>query len=202
MDVGSGNVVPLVAPCPSGKALADLQGIEIDLEHVANCCREWLNLAESDNILRKALLDSATIRYRRCFGKGVRAKIGHDSIKSLKGVDVTLHQHFLSLADKYVAHSVNAIENLVSVVIPGDEQNPTLGHMVIAFDFGMESSDRVTAFIKLLEKISTDIISPRRASLEVAFEQEVALLTHEVVAKLVKLSVPSNLATPDLAIRR
>lgn len=97
---------------------ADLVLIADDLEHVRHCCREILNRNETlvRDTVTKALLDSASIRYRQCFGGGLRTRLKKDIVESLGARNVELHNIFRELADKHVAHAVNALELSATVI--------------------------------------------------------------------------------------
>lgn len=100
---------------PEAALLADLTGIEQDLELVVEFCRrlEAMPLERYDGLLGEALTIAAVIRYGRCFGTGVRTLGSRKLEEVLAGLATELqrrHERFLELRNKHVAHSVNAFE--------------------------------------------------------------------------------------------
>ena len=195
-------VVALMTNGKAGLELADLQGVQSDLEHVSECCRRVVALANEDDTLAISLLDSASVRYRQCFKGGVRKLLNQAQVLKLSDVDVSLHDYFINRTDKYVAHSVNHLESPVSVVIPSDDRRMISGHMVITFDFGKVSPDRASAFGAFVEAILREIVAPARAALELKFADEVAGLSVEEISALIPLSVRTNLQGSDLLRNR
>jgi hypothetical protein len=100
-----------------------------DLDQVSACCQELLkrgkdpsqNPLSGDAVVR-ALLDSAVIRYRRCFNKGVRTRLT-ELLEELSSEEQQLHQFFYDLGDKHIAHSVNGFEHANTMVYI-DESTP------------------------------------------------------------------------------
>lgn len=102
---------PKLLTMPMAHELADLRMIQKDLQHVQNCCamlleKEFCMLGTLEG---RALLDSLCIRYRRCFGSGVRTPLKTEVLK-FSDESRELHEQFYSLADKHIAHSVNNYE--------------------------------------------------------------------------------------------
>ena len=128
---------------PEAQRLADLSGIDSDLEAVvricARCGRLMEDLAkrpESDGVAlwddMQALGDlmfAAVVRYGRSFASGARQGIPSDWIALLPATLQETHSYFKALRDKYVAHSVNQLEdNQVFVMLTpqfAEQQEPT-----------------------------------------------------------------------------
>lgn len=90
---------------------ADLWQVRADLSRA-----EYLlaQLQRSENLAvlepkEEALLESALIRYRRCFTTGVRTQL-HNVVKELPEVQRELHKKLDDITDMNVAHSLNNFE--------------------------------------------------------------------------------------------
>ena len=98
---------------------SDLRSIAHDLMQVAACCRKYRELDEAgESEFAMAVLDSALIRYRRCFTKGKRFSLPTDISHELSDELSLLHRYVLDLASKHVAHSVSDYEQFTTVVVP------------------------------------------------------------------------------------
>lgn len=105
------TVYPIKVTIPEAELLADLYGIANDLETANERCQRALGLATSDPRdirLVEALVESALIRYFRCF-KRSKARVVL-SKTDLNPPWLDLHNDFESLRDKFVAHSENPFE--------------------------------------------------------------------------------------------
>jgi hypothetical protein len=103
---------------------ADLELIIRDLEHILQCCDLMLSKHQHPilNFEAAALLDSIAIRYRRCFGSGVRTSLDPAEMPSLQGDATERHEFFWDLANKHVAHSVNGFEMNATVVYVAEDE--------------------------------------------------------------------------------
>jgi hypothetical protein len=202
VDQGSGKVIPLIHKGVAGVELAELQGILVDLEHVLVCLKAINALDRNEDSLRLALLDSALIRYRRCFKNGLRLRIHRSQLADVAGCDLSLHDDMIDMADKYVAHSVNRQEVNVAVVIPNAVTNLADGHMVLTLRTGDLSADQAQACSENVALIIESLIRPWRSRLEVDFEREVALLTAGQVERLRPFKANVNLKGSEIADRR
>src|SRR5215470_14064927 len=116
--------------------LADLTGIQRDLEATEKFCDRFLAEAEiffnrgSESTADKSeLLDAfctaAIVRYGRSFTSGVRVGVPPEVIQSLPQEQQESHRFFLNLRDKWVAHSVNAFEeDQVVLYLTPEERGP------------------------------------------------------------------------------
>lgn len=107
--------------------MADLVFVREDLQHVARCCDELAKMGWSLNqrTILQALVDSALVRYRRCFKKGVRTLITK-FLELLSEEDRRLHDYLIAYCDKHIAHSVNNFETAIPVVWVGMSADGTL----------------------------------------------------------------------------
>ncbi len=109
---------------PEAKILADLSGIENDLETTAQLCDLILNQLKTqgikEHIFLEALTAAALVRYARSFTIGVRRKLPDSIIAILSEQELTDHMWFKDLRDKNIAHSVNAFEenHVVAHLVP------------------------------------------------------------------------------------
>jgi len=108
---------------PEAKLLADLTGIENDLEATNQICDLILNqmaLGTTESRFLEALTTAALVRYARSFTSGVRQRLPDSIINTLSEEQLTDHKWFINLRDKYIAHSVNAFEenHVVAYLVP------------------------------------------------------------------------------------
>ncbi len=115
---------------PEAARLADLTGIQADLEFVVEICRrlEGIPLERYDSLLAEALTTAAVIRYGRCLATGVRNQ-GREKLEevvaSLSSELQERHERFLALRNRHVAHSVNAFEDNQPVAWVSDRPEET-----------------------------------------------------------------------------
>jgi hypothetical protein len=111
----------------SARKMAGLVFVRDDLRHVARCCDELAkaDLCTDQKTILQALLDSALVRYRRCFKNGVRTLIT-EFLEALPAVDRRFHDYMVTYCDKHIAHSVNNFETIIPVVYVGIDTNGSL----------------------------------------------------------------------------
>lgn len=98
---------------PEAENLADLYGIEYDLDESAQLCGKALKLCQESPVdyqLVEAVVTTALVRYFRCLGTGVRLGIQEDDLAGLSEEEMKSHRYLKDLRDKYVVHSVNPYE--------------------------------------------------------------------------------------------
>ena len=128
---------------PEAQRLADISGIDSDLEAVIRICARCDRLIESlaklpesdavawwDDIQSLGdLMFAAVVRYGRTFASGVRQGIPSEWISLLPATLQESHSYFKALRDKYVAHSVSQLEdNQVFLMLTpqfAEQQEPT-----------------------------------------------------------------------------
>jgi hypothetical protein len=110
---------------PEAKWLSDLTGIKNDLEAVARICERVQNDASNfkfepgvdvlamldERMLAADLICAAIVRFMRTHGTGVRSGIPSSWVEKLP-IDLrNAHTYFKNLRDKFIAHSVNPLED-------------------------------------------------------------------------------------------
>ena len=143
--------------CKEARQFADIQLIKVDIEHVIACLNALLG--SHNNLLQdtvaKALFDSATIRYRRCFNHTdqVRTPIWH-LIKKLPKEKAELHQYVLDIASKHIAHSINGFESSSAHVFIAEGSNGILERGGLGAQYHMTiqiSGEQMIEFLRLAE---------------------------------------------------
>jgi len=102
-------------PLPEAQALADLYGVETDLQHALRTCEAAIQLAQDrshDREVVESLVCAALIRYFRCFSKSPRRGLSHDEIGKRNKSIREGHSWFHWLRDRFVAHSINPLEQV------------------------------------------------------------------------------------------
>ncbi|RYX80124.1 hypothetical protein EON83_29945 [bacterium] len=166
---------------PEAQWLADLCGVGSDLDSVIRLCKTVTTGAE--RLIRKPEEDAlgwfddiqmvgdlafaAVIRYGRTLTSGIRDGIPREWIEELPAELKEAHNYFKTLRDKYIAHSVNALEdNQVFVFLKpqfSDAQEPS----AITVDRGRLIAPGLKE-IALLSEIATCL--KQRVETEVASE--------------------------------
>jgi len=98
---------------PEATDLADLTGIQFDLESARSLSQELKKELESEKpnfSIIDALSTTILIRYSRPFVSGVRKHLGEEALQSLTTQQQNKHQLLRAFRDKHIAHSVNAFE--------------------------------------------------------------------------------------------
>lgn len=170
---------------PEAQWLSDLSGIDADLEAVVRICTRCEKLmkgahqpTQGDDLSwwgeTQALGDltfAAVVRYGRTFGSGVRKGVPPEWIPLLpKHVQVS-HAYFKALRDKYIAHSVNQLEdNQVFVILTpqfAEDQEPT--HITVDRGYlnGLDLTDlrRLASLAEGLRKFVADAIETETSKL-------------------------------------
>ena len=118
--------VPVDFQVPEAQRLADLTGVASDLDMAREICRTYVNYDEqgvlSDLWLKMSLSMAAVVMYLRTSTSGVRAGIGSDHVRALPEPLREFHLHVKDLRDKWVAHSVNSLEETNVVVYPAPRE--------------------------------------------------------------------------------
>lgn len=121
----SREIIPRRVDFDEAIELANWAGIRQDLEFVCDACDRLLDTDKGDSVLCRALFDSALGAYARCFkgNEGVRVGLEENDLEGMGEKNVLgLHQFFITLRDKHIAHSVNPFEQaVVGVAELGDK---------------------------------------------------------------------------------
>lgn len=114
---------------PTTRALRDLVGATFDMKRVAELCREYVAVIETDcpQVVQDALWMTAVVLYARCFNKGVRQPLKASLLDELPGKAREAHEHFMDLRDKFIAHSVSVYEQTLPYAVVGLETGESLG---------------------------------------------------------------------------
>lgn len=99
---------------PDAAELADLTGIEADLQSARYLARMLKSIVESEKPnweLVDPLSTAILVRYSRPFVKGVRKWLGAEALHALSGAQRAKHQRLRMFRDKHIAHSINAFED-------------------------------------------------------------------------------------------
>jgi len=102
-------------PLPESEILADLYGVEADLEHVVRTCEAAIKMSEvrqRDPELVESLVCAALIRYFRCFSRSPRLGLRHEEIGARNKALREAHAWFRALRDRFVAHCINPLEQV------------------------------------------------------------------------------------------
>lgn len=112
------------APYPEAGVAVDYYLICLDLAEVTDCAQAILKRlpdhSENDPspelpVEIRACWVTAVIKYARCFNKGSRTQLD-SSIYSVFPGAKEAHDYFMDLRNKYIAHSVNSLEDARAVV--------------------------------------------------------------------------------------
>ena len=158
---------------PEAQRLSDLSGIDSDLEAVLRICArcekqikempppvEGPGMAWWEDVQALGdLMFAAVIRYGRTLSTGKREGIPADWINSLPVPMRESHAYFKALRDKYIAHSVNQLEdNQVFVVLTpqfAEQQEPT--HITVdrgkLITIGLSDLRRLVGLVETLRKV-------------------------------------------------
>lgn len=132
---------------PEAQWLSDLYSIESDLENVTRICNKCEKLIKAlskpldertldwweDCQLLGDLTFAAIVWYGRTFASGVRKGIPAEWIEKLPDTLQKNHDYFKTLRDKYIAHSVNQLEDnqIFLILSPQVGENQVPGHITV-----------------------------------------------------------------------
>lgn len=127
VEIDGEHVPVYVIDDRSAQRFSDLRSIAHDLLQVAACCQRYGELEGSgQSELATAVIDSALIRYRRCFNQGKRYSLPKGVINDFSEKQKRFHQYALDMGDKHIAHSVSDFEQFSTVVAPKVATNGNL----------------------------------------------------------------------------
>jgi hypothetical protein len=93
--------------------LADLNGIQMDLQATIDLCNRLLDIYRMENIdseLPEALSIAILVKYSRPFAKGVRKRLSINDVPGLTKDELGRHKILIALRNKHIAHSINELE--------------------------------------------------------------------------------------------
>ena len=189
-----------------GQELADLMSISHDLEQVIACSKLLVRRGDKQAFEpeRVALIDSAVIRYRRCFITGVRMKLFESDVKNVAPAYMAIHKFFYDLGNKHIAHSVSALEHPHAFVAldKSDKQNPkVVAHGIMHME-GSVATSNFERLAELCEILRDQCVAVKVQDREPKFEQQVGELTPERLRKLKPAMVPVNLTEQQIGQQR
>jgi len=98
---------------PQAEHLADLYGIQMDLQSAQRLCDHALELPDlgaAQYEVFDGLVVAALTKYMRCFASGSRLGLNETDVRGLSPELQKAHNFFKHLRDKHVAHPVNPLE--------------------------------------------------------------------------------------------
>lgn len=99
---------------PEAELLADLNGIQNDLQDVLEFCNRYQKFflpGNFDDIEIEIHSIAILVKYARSFTTGVRTRIDNQILNQLSDEYSEMHRYFMSWRDKHIAHSVNVFED-------------------------------------------------------------------------------------------
>lgn len=203
------------AKIPSAQSYADLMGVLGDLRQTIDYCNAFLRVSayplpeppdpgsppieDWQRTIEDALWSSALISYWRAFGTGVRKEVRltpaiFDEVENASDH----HKHFSDLRSKYVAHSVNALEQLTTVVLLPAPL--TTEHDMSSIDIGI-GSGRITPLnedgvlvLRRLAEIAAQWVLQRIGEMGVTVRTEL----DQAGLKVIATWPPYELVIPDV----
>ena len=153
----------------SAQEFAELRSASADLRIVSeNCSYAAQFEAESRSAISDALIDSAIIRYRRCFTTGIRQPIPKNIVETHFAEFLRIHDYFRRLADMHIAHSVSDMETFKTVVAV-DQHGSSGAKALYVGPFDIIGGPVMADVMKLGElasRINSEFVVPRAQSLE------------------------------------
>ena len=116
-DHAEGRLTEL--PIPESSELVQLASLFADLSQVQKYCEQLRPCFEKEDYYDSksvAAGNCAVISYARCFATGVRDNLTLSVFAQADSELLALHEHFLHLRNKHIAHSVNDMEFTCAVV--------------------------------------------------------------------------------------
>jgi len=112
------------------------QDLILVIESISELLKQFPNRTEkmgtNSNITQQSLWVSALIYYARCFSGGVRTSLDSKVLyDGLSGDPMGVHEYYINLRNKQVAHSVNAFEKTkVGLIIPNENDTKPVKGLV------------------------------------------------------------------------
>lgn len=174
------------------RELAALVGIRQDLTEAKRLVLAHVNPAQKD--LSRATYIAALIIYRRCFKDSKRAKLNILKLHGIFGAQ-EYHNHWINMADKHVAHSVNSFEQIAIGAITNESQ--IVGVAKLSMNRVGESEKSMEDFAYFIESIIQKVVMPMIENLEKSILQEMRARNFDEIAacELLSITVPSSVET-------
>ncbi|MEJ3403931.1 hypothetical protein WDJ51_04240 [Rathayibacter sp. YIM 133350] len=173
---------------PTTTEFRDVTGALFDMKRVIELCEEYLSAMENNaaRAVQDALWMSAIILYARCFNVGVRQRLDTTALDAVPGRPREVHQHFLDLRDKFLAHSVNIYE-----------QTPVLA-IIDLVNNDVERIGTIHAWANPMNEIGARHLLQLAQAFVVAGERQRSILDQQVGREALALTSDEVGRLPDL----
>jgi hypothetical protein len=176
----------------AGNKAADLAGISNDLALVHRACARFVDCSQGGEEFggdATHFFDSAVIRYRRCFNGGVRTLLTRKIVQDTAPDYINMHDYFMDLANKSVAHSVNHHEILEPTVYV-DDNDQIKGHGIFAMRT-QENALNVSRLGELAIILKDSYVTNQERLEREKFDRYFSGLKSEDLARLKPLLIPA-----------
>ena len=113
----------------------NLMGLKSDLAFVVVACERLIALLDTeegregrwtsedaDIVIKYSLWSASLVAYARCFRSGIRKGLDDSIFSTLPGDAKQVHEYFLDVRDKHIAHSVSPFEqHRIGVLLPSEQ---------------------------------------------------------------------------------
>jgi len=183
--------------------LADLNGIQIDLEAVIELCKRLINaysIENNDSKLYEVMTIAILIKYSRSFVTGVRSRLSILDIPGLNEEELSEHEKFIALRNKYIAHSVNEYEENKVIARYNDEKvydegitSISIQHTRLISISAYDAQAIISLSQKILDYVNTQIKVEKNKILNLVRNQPII----EVLARGASSSKNPNIKNVD-----
>jgi len=179
--------IPFKYNSTKSREYADLLAVQQDLAWVGKMADRLAT--ETDPTIKRALYTAALIGYRRCFKDGVRARMNRSELSIFDG-GLEYHDFWISMADKFAAHSVNPFEQIHVGVAVFDSQVRNV--VTLSATRQSETADSAKDFAEFIRNILRSIVTPKINLLadELIAEAKAAPISQIMRAEKLKLVIP------------
>jgi hypothetical protein len=139
----------------------------------------------------RATYIAALIIYRRCFKDSKRAKLNISKMHMIKGAD-EYHRHWIGMADKHIAHSVNSFEQIAIGAITNDVT--VVGVAKLSMTKVGETREATQNFAAFIEDIIQIIVAPTIHELENSVLEEMRVRPFKELSsrEILNVIIPSS----------
>ena len=181
---------------PAAKQLEDLAGATFDMGRVIELCRQYISTMDSasSRTTQDALWITALVLYARCFNKGVRGSLDTAVLDTIPGQAREVHDHFMDLRDKFIAHSVNVYEQTLAYAVMELGSNELNSSGTTHLWANPMNRSGAETLVRLAQAFYDDAVE-RQIALTATLREEVIALDSTAVAALPDLAA----VTPTVA---